>query len=101
MTHFRSGVTLSLALLLACMAVALPVPAHAQWWLSEMPSEQEVVAKIQGQDTLDSLARQHAAFDQLRVVMGKLLRNREFDPTPAQERLLRTYQAGPAGPAGS
>jgi hypothetical protein len=92
-------VPVSLALLLAYMAVALPAPAYAQWWISEMPSEREVVAKIQGEDTLDSLARQHAAFDRLRFVMGKMLRDREFDPTPPQERLLATYRAGPTGAA--
>jgi hypothetical protein len=99
--HIRSGVPGSLVIaLLVVAAAALPAPAYAQRWLSEMPSEREVVAKIKGEDSLDSLARQHAAFDQLRFVMGKMLGRREFNPTAAQERMLSTYRSGPDGAAG-
>ena len=84
--------------LLACStALAMSAPAGAQGWLKEMPSEQEVVAEIRGEDRLDTLARQSAAFHHLYSAAGRLLGEKQLDPTPAQERLLRNYETGRDG----
>jgi hypothetical protein len=76
----------------------LPASASAQWWFSEMPSEPEVVAKVKGADTADTLARQNAAFDQLASVLRTMQSPRQFsNPPPAHRRLLSTYGSGASG----
>jgi hypothetical protein len=76
--------------------LAAPVLAADPAYLAEMPTADQVVAKIQGSDPFDTAARQYVAFSRLESMMLELEGDRSVTnkTTAAENALSRTYHDG-------
>jgi hypothetical protein len=77
--------------LLATLVFAASAGALDPPYLDEMPSVERVLREIQGQDRLDTLARQVAAFEQLMKMVEVMAGKRRFRLTRDEQRIKAMY----------
>ena len=78
------------------LLLAAPVLAAEPAYLAEMPTVEQVVAKIQGSDPFDTAARQYVALSRLESMMLELEGDRSVtnQTTAAEKALSRAYHDG-------